>query len=76
MVPVSQKKGQLNALIDKINFGFGCLLINDPANPVLPKEKKIEFYLHHIALLTAIKTDHPDGREWWTKLVEQRPVKT
>jgi hypothetical protein len=52
------------------------LLVNDPANPVLPKEKKIEFQLHYIALLTAIETHHPDGRKWWAKLIEQRPVKT
>ncbi|GAB3762380.1 hypothetical protein GCM10028817_40780 [Spirosoma pomorum] len=65
VVPAAQEKGQSNSLVDKVDFGFGRLLINDLAYPILPKEYKIEFYLHNIALLTAIKTYHFNGRKWW-----------
>jgi hypothetical protein len=70
VVPAAQEKGQLNPLIDKVDFGFGRLLVNDLANPILSKKYKIEFYLHNVALLTAIKTYHFNGWEWWIQLVE------
>lgn len=72
MVPETQKKRQFGALIDKIDFLIGRLLINNATNPVLLKQQEMQAYMNNIAPLAAVKTDDIDGRKRWIQLLEQR----
>ena len=74
MMPVGQEKGQAGSLIDKVNFGIGCLLIDNQADPILPEKQKIEPQMNNIARLATIEPNNLNGRKGRTKPVEQVAV--
>ncbi len=76
VVPVRQKKRKTGPLVDKEDFGRRGLLVNDLADPVLAKQKKVKLQMNDIAPQTTIETNNVYGRERRAELLEKGTVKT
>jgi hypothetical protein len=61
--PVFEEKWQLRTDIYKVKLPVSQTIFHDPANPVLPEQKKVKFQADDIVFLTAIKTQQFDRGE-------------
>ena len=76
VTPVDQEKRQPGALIDKENFVRRGLLLNNLADPVLTKQKKIELQMNNITPQAPIETNNVYGWKRRAELLKKGPVET
>lgn len=76
VTPVGQKKRKPGALIDKENFVRRGLLLNNLADPILAKQKKVKLQMNDIAPQAPIEANNIYGRKWRAELLEKGTIKT